>query len=164
MTRTAGTLRSCMSGGSAKPSSSTRPTRTPCTAGSTRGAGSSARDDFRDGDGERLLRDVAEGAARARRRRRPGSRNSTRVQAQQLRLRGAEAAHHRAAIEMALDEAARAERDRHAGEHRGEQRGEAEEALRAVDRRAHFGTPVSRLSMRWPRASRGCSELSKDLI
>ena len=61
------------------------------------------------------------------------------VEAQQLRLRRAEAAHHRAAVEVALDEAARAERDRDAGEDRREQRGEAEEALRAVDRRAHLG-------------------------
>ena len=59
--------------------------------------------------------------------------------AEELRLRRTEAAHHRAAVEVALDEAARAERDRDAGEDRGEQRGQAEEALRAVDRGAHLG-------------------------
>src|SRR3989304_984711 len=43
MTRSAGTFFSCTSGGSAKPRSSTSPTRKPCTAGSAPGAGSSAR-------------------------------------------------------------------------------------------------------------------------
>ena len=64
------------------------------------------------------------------------------VQREQPRLARAQAAHHRAAVEVALDEAARAERDRHAGEYGGEQRGEAEKTLRTVDGVAHLGPCV----------------------
>ena len=138
MTRTAGTFFSCTSGGSAKPSSSTRPTRKPCSAGSSEAGGSAARSIEPSAARDRVLRRVADGAAE-----RAGGEAEQQelhaVQREQLALRGAEAAHHRAAVEVALDEAARAERDRDAGEDRREQRGEAEEALRAVDRGAHFG-------------------------
>src|SRR5207253_11154254 len=60
------------------------------------------------------------------------------VEAHERALRGAQAAQHRAAVEMALDVPARAERDGDAGEHRGEERRQREEALRALDGRAQL--------------------------
>src|SRR6185503_15073318 len=59
-------------------------------------------------------------------------------EAHQLALRRAEAAHHRATVQVALDETPRRERDRYPGEHRGEQRRQPEVALGAIDRRAHL--------------------------
>jgi hypothetical protein len=91
--------------------------------------------------GDRALRGIAERAAERARRRA----EHEELQAEELdepRLRRAQAAHHRAAVQVPLDEAARAERDGHAGEDRREQRGETEEALRAVDRGAHLGPAV----------------------
>ena len=61
------------------------------------------------------------------------------VQREQPRLARAQAAHDRTTVQVAFDEAARAQRDRHAGQHGGEQRGEAEKAARALDGIAHLG-------------------------
>ena len=57
-------------------------------------------------------------------------------------LRGAQAAHHRATVEMALQEAARGKRDRHRGEHHAQQCGEVEIFLRPLQGRLHFRAGV----------------------
>src|SRR5205823_11281058 len=83
------------------------------------------------------LRDIAE-----RRAERAGDdaeeRELAGIEPHQRALRRAEATHHRAAVEVALDVAPRAERDGDAGEHCGKQRRQCEEALRALDRRAEL--------------------------
>ena len=57
-------------------------------------------------------------------------------------MRGAQAAHHGVAVEVPLRIAPRAERDRDRGQDHGKHGGESEEALGAVQARAHFGPRV----------------------
>ena len=95
-------------------------------------------DQFRERRADAELRRVADGSAE-RARDESEQTKFTRVQGEQPRLRRAEAAHHRAAVEMPLDEAPRAERDRHTREYRREERREREKAARTLHRRTNLG-------------------------
>jgi hypothetical protein len=66
-----------------------------------------------------------------------------RVDREEIRLRRTEAAHHRGGVDLALGETARGERDRDGREDDGQERSEAEEALRALERRLHFAARVA---------------------
>ena len=59
-------------------------------------------------------------------------------QREELRLRGAHAAHHGVTVEVPLRVAPRAKRDRHRRQDDREHRGKPEEALGAVQARAHL--------------------------
>src|SRR5262249_61688729 len=85
----------------------------------------------------RVRAETAEPAPRRPRRGRE-QRELRPIEADQLSLGRAEAAHPRAAVEVALDEPPSAERDRDAGEHRGEERRQREKAPRALHRGAHL--------------------------
>ena len=65
--------------------------------------------------------------------------------AQQKALRRTQATHHRAGVEVTLHITARCQRDGDRGEHHGKQRRQAKELLRAIERRADFGTRVLRI-------------------
>ena len=61
---------------------------------------------------------------------------------QQPPLCDADRPHHRAAIEMALGEAARSDRNRNRRDQRREQRDQRQKLLGAIDGRSHLGSTI----------------------
>jgi hypothetical protein len=105
-TRSGGTWRSCTSGGSANPSSSTSPHAKPCAAGSSDGCGKVA-DQSAEHREQPEVEEVAERRAHHARRH-SDEQELEREQAKDVGLCQTEATHHRAGIEMAQRESPRA--------------------------------------------------------
>ncbi len=79
------------------------------------------------------------------------------VEAHDGRLAGADAAHHRTAVQVPAQKTPRRQRDRNGGQDHADQRGKSQKALRAFERRAYLRPRVADAFQLCPAPMRVCA-------